>query len=428
MSFAFSSPGLRPTAPDERRPFLDLLRGAALLGIVLVNVQLMSTPYAIGHGDLRVWADPLNTSVQGVVRFFFESTSFALFSLLFGAGFQRLMQRRVDMPGAGLGPYGRRLAALAVLGVAHVVFLWFGDVLLFYACGGALLLAFRGCRERTLWVWTGVFLLMPLIALSGFAVLSQLTSMMDEHYGSAAWIAAENEAAAQSGEAYIEAYRSGTFGEVMSARFGEYGLGLWALPFFAPQIFAAMLVGLVLGRRGVLAEPERHDPFFRRLFWIALPVAVAGKAVYTATFNGVGWIPDGAMFLSAAGAVFGGMAMALVYVCLLREVWVRGWAQRVVAHVAAAGRMALTHYLAQSLIATTLFYSYGLAWYGRIQTWQAVALMIAVYGLQIAVSPWWFRRFDFGPLEALVRRFSYGRPRPPAVPPPLPRSHADVAG
>jgi hypothetical protein len=82
--------------------------------------------------------------------------------------------------------------------------------------------------------------------------------------------------------------------------------------------------------------------------------------------------------------------------------------------------MALTHYLAQSLIATTLFYSYGLGWYGRINSWQAMALMAGVWGLQIAVSPWWFRHFTYGPLEAVVRRVSYGRPRPMAQPPPLP--------
>ena len=420
MSDPIPAGGPRPTAPGERHLFFDLLRGAALLGIALVNVQLMSVPYEIAHGELRLWTDPLNTSVQGVVRFLFESTAFALFSLLFGAGFQRLMQRRAEHPGAGLGTYGRRIAALAVLGIAHVVLLWFGDVLLLYAGGGVVLLAFRKCRERTLWAWAGGCLVLPLVALSGFAALWQGAMAADAQGSAEAWIEAYNAAAWESGQAYIEAYRHGTFGEIVSARLSEYGFALWTLPFFGPQIFAAMLIGVALERRGVLAEPERHGRFFKRMFWMALPVAVVGKGIYAATLNDIGVIPDAGAFASIAGAVWGGMAMALVYVGAMRVVRVRGWAPRLVGHVAAAGRMALTHYLAQSLIATTLFFSYGLGWYGRINTWQAVALMIAVYGLQIGVSTWWFRRFTYGPLEALVRRFSYGRSRPPVAPPPLP--------
>ncbi|MET0262049.1 MAG: DUF418 domain-containing protein [Rariglobus sp.] len=391
-----------------------------MLGIALVNVQMMSAPVGAFQGELRLWADPLNATVQAVVRFFFESTAFVLFSLLFGVGFGRLMQRRAET-GAGTGPYWRRLGALGGLGILHITFLWFGDVLLLYAIAGVLLLAFRTCRERTLWIWIGGLLVVPMMLLLGAFGLIQLASAMDEEFASGAWAAEEQQWMAIENQELVLSYSQGSFGEVMEARLDEYLDTVWELPFFGALILAAMLLGLILARRGVLEKPERHDEFFRRLLWIVLPIAVVGKGVYVASVNRMGFVPDAAAFIALGSSAVGGMAMALVYVCLLRLVWLRGWASRLVVHVAAAGRMALTHYLGQSLIATTLFYSYGLGWYGRIQTWQAMALMIVIYALQIAVSPWWFRRFSFGPLEALVRRVSYGRARPPALPPPLPQ-------
>ncbi len=410
------------TRPGERRPFPDLVRGAALLGIGLVNVHLMSAPYLSMHGETRLWTDPASEVTRFLVSFFFESTSFVVFSILFGAGFGRLMEKRAEAGGAGLGFYWRRLAVLAGLGLLHVGFLWYGDVLLLYAMCGAALLLFHQCRERTLWIWVGVAALMPLVAMLGFHALFALATLTYGEFDSAGWQEAQLLGMIERRDGLVATYSTGSWGEVVWARLGEYGDAAWSLPFFLPEILAGMLVGLILSRRGVLAEPERHGEFFRRVVWVALPVAVLGKGFYALKVNEAGLVPGPLIYGVLASGFMGGLALALVYLAALRALWLSGRARRLLEHVRAAGRMALTHYLGQSLIATTVLYSYGLGWYGGITCWQAVLLMGAIYAMQLAVSPAWFRRFPLGPVEWVARRISYGRPRAAPRPAPLPPS------
>jgi uncharacterized protein len=410
----------RAIRPEERHPFPDLVRGAALLGIGLANVQIMSAPYLATQGHLRLWTDPANDITQAAVRFFFASTSFVLFAILFGAGFARLMEKRADLPGVGIGYYWRRLAVLAGLGVLHIGLLWFGDVLLLYALCGMALLLFRDCRERTLWIWLGVAAATPLLAMAGLHGLFWLSSLADPTIGSQAWLAETLFAMAENRDELVDVYSTGTYGEIVRARLGEFGDALWTLPMFGPLVFAGMLLGMILARRGVLAAPERHGPFYRRALWVALPLAVAGKGFYALRSDDAGILPDGLNYALMAATAVGGLAMALVYLAALRALWLSGKARRLVEHVRAAGRMTLTHYLGQSLVATTLFFSYGCGWYGAVNNWQGVLVMLVIYAAQVAVSPAWLRRFGIGPVEWLARRVSYGPPRPPALPPPLP--------
>lgn len=427
MSFSPASFAPRATRPDERSPFPDLVRGAALLGIGLVNVHLMCAPYFSAQADLSLWTDPVNVAVQGGVSFFFESTAFLMFSALFGAGFLRLMEKRTFALGAGLGYYWRRLAVLAGLGLLHLGLLWYGDVLLLYALCGALLFPFRDCRERTLWIWLAVAALTPLLALAGLGALFSLATLADPSVGSEAWQADTLAGLMLRREELIAAYASGTWGEIFRVRLGEVGDAWWTLPFFLPQIFAGMLLGLILGRRGVLTEPERHGEFYRRIFGPALVLAILGKGYYALHSREAELLPDASSYVLLLASTIGGLAMTFVYLAALRALWLSGVARRLVKHVVAAGRMALTHYLAQSLVATTLFYSYGLGWYGRVNIWQAVLLMGAIYAGQLALSPIWLRRFPLGPVEWIMRRLSYGPARPFVPPPPLPPPPAPLA-
>lgn len=412
----------RPTAPQERLPFPDLLRGVALLGILMVNVHMMNAPYEAQSGVFRLWQDDANQWTYLGVNLFFSSSFYGLFAMLFGMGFHLLMRKR-ELAGhdAGHGVYWRRLAVLAGFGALHIGLLWFGDVLLLYALCGCVLIAFRRCREKTLWWWAGGLFVLPLIIWAGFVAITWLAYLTPE---SAAYMdqamAAELEAMFIQQEALIEAYGSGGFGEIAAARWDEY-VSTWMTNLaFGPHMLGAMLLGLILGRRGALTEPAAHGEFFRRVLWVCVPIGVVGKTLYAVGIVRYEFLPNVWLWWAMVGAAIGGPASTLVYIALLRQAVLRGWATRLQRRVAAAGRMPLTNYLTQSLVATTLFFGYGLGLYGRVNIWQGVLLAAGIYSVQLIVSPLWLRRFTLGPLEWVWRRLTYGPIRPPATPPPLP--------
>jgi hypothetical protein len=136
-------------------------------------------------------------------------------------------------------------------------------------------------------------------------------------------VAQEQAAMAEENRALITTYAEGSFGEIVNARLGEYAEGLWALLFFIPQILAAMLVGMILTRRGVLTDAKRHGVFFRRMALVALPLAVVGKGVYAACFSDLGLTPKLFDVVVIACMSVGGMAMAAG----CRD-WSRMWRRR----------------------------------------------------------------------------------------------------
>lgn len=412
----------RPIAPQERSLFPDLLRGFALLGILLANIQMMSAPYETQTGGFQLWRDEANRWTSLGVDFFVSCSFYPLFAMLFGMGFHLLMRKR-EQAGheRGAGIYWRRLAVLAGFGALHIGLLWFGDVLLLYALAGCVLPAFWRCREKTLWIWaTGLFAL-PLVFLLLILGLTQMAYLTPD--GAAhmdAYMAEEAAALIDRTATLTQAYAQGGFVEVAAARWDEY-LSAWINNLlFLPHILGAMLLGLIVGKRGALTSPAGHGAFFRRVLWVGVPLALIGKGLFAVGNDRMGFVPDLWLFLSTLGMCFGGPALMLVYVALLRHALLREWWPRLRLRVAAAGRMPLTNYLAQSLVAALLFHGYGLGLYGSVNIWQGVLLAIGIYAVQLIVSPLWLRRFALGPLEWVWRRLTYGTIRPPAVPPTLP--------
>lgn len=412
----------RPVAPHERSLFPDLLRGVALLGILLVNIHMMSAPYEAQIGEFQLWQDEANRWTYFGVNFFMSCSFYALFAMLFGMGFHLLMQKG-EQPGheVGGGIYWRRLAVLAGFGALHVGLLWFGDVLLMYALVGCLLPAFLRRREKTLWIWSMGLFGLPLVfllILLGLTRLAYLTPDGVAHMNE--YMAMEAAAISERNTELIAVYATGGFGEVAVARWREYVSGWLSTLLFLPHILAAMLLGLIFGKRGALTSPAEHPALFRRVLWVCVPLAVIGKGLFAIGNDRMGLVPDLWLFLASLGMCFGGPALMLVYVALLRHAMLREWWPRLRSRVVAAGRMPLTNYLAQSLIAALLFHGYGLGLYGSVNIWQGVLLAVGIYSVQLIVSPLWLRRFALGPLEWVWRRLTYGTIRPPATPPPMP--------
>ena len=395
----------RPTTPRERLVVLDAVRGLALFGILMVNATLFFWPsYAVGLGEPR--ADALPDAVAAwIMRFGFEGKFFTLFSLLFGIGVA--MQCDRGWPAARVA---RRLLLLAVIGAAHVTLLWFGDILLYYGLLGLVLLLARRAPPRRLVVWAVALLLVPIVLTAGLGALTSLAAGTPE--GAAAIERALDEARAGMRAEFTTAmsvYRGRDVAAMIGARWAEYGIGLkgMLLNGMVLMIPAMFLLGAASWRAGLVDGPDRERSWRRVLAW-SLPPALAANTVYASTYAFVDPVAfDGWVVLQVVVFVVGGVSGALAFASggalLLRD----GLATtRALADV---GRMALTNYLLQSLVMTTLALGYGFALFGRVGYAQAIGMGVVLYAVQLAASRWYVRRFRFGPVEWLWRALTYGR-------------------
>ena len=398
-----------PVAAAERVVALDVLRGFALFGIVLINLTAFKAPGgppALGFegafGDrLVLW---------GLVTLV-ESKFFTLFSLLFGVGFG-VQLVRAEAKGAALGArFFRRLLILGLFGVLHVVLLWEGDILLLYALLGGVLFWFRKTPPRALLGWVLGLLAVPIVffslALGGSLVARDLP-------GSAAQVRALDnnfiQAIDQARAEEVRIYRTGSYADILSRRLSNYAVTFTLLVTRVPTVLAMFLLGLYVGKAGVLQNIDASLPLLKRVrFWglgLGLPMSVLVTAGYVQLpgFSGV----IALLFNQALAGPILVLGYAATLVLLTRSPSWRRW----LAPLTATGRMALTNYLAQSLVLTLLFYSYGFGLAGRVTPSMGVAIAAGIYLIQTLLSVLWLRYFRFGPLEWLWRSLTYGRAQP----------------
>lgn len=404
-----------PVAQSERIQVIDILRGFALLGILLVNMELFSHPVQQAIFGLKEWTSIADRLAVWGIRFLAEGKFYSLFSLLFELGFA-LQILRAEERGTRFVPfYLRRLFILLLIGLAHAILLWTGDILVLYALIGAImLLFFRRRAPRTLLIWTVVMLAVTILinaALSGLAALAQLSpeaaaEISREFADSEANMRA---AAAEAGRVFA----TGSFLEITRQRLSDLGFMYSFAIFLGFNVLAMFLLGLYAGRRGIFRDISGHLPLFRKILWWGLPVGIIGNLVYVISIEGVNRSqPTWESLIAVIGQTIGAPALTLSYVAAItllvqHDVW-----RARLGPLAAVGRMALTNYLLQSLIATTIFYGYGFGLFGQIGPAVGVLFTLGIFTAQIPLSVWWMGRFQFGPVEWLWRSLTYLRWQP----------------
>ncbi|WP_102127612.1 DUF418 domain-containing protein [Deinococcus planocerae] len=367
----------RPVGAGERAALPDVLRGLALLGILIVNAQTFA--------GFREWEQRgADGAVQVLTDVFVNGRAISLFAMLFGWGAAGLLARH------GGGTLLRRLAVLLVIGTAHFVFVWHGDIISNYALlAVALLLTVRmTARELvTLAAALGAWWLL-LGVLAGFGSLAgpvrpRFDGLPDLTPGMT--------------YAQVVAGRAAEFQSNLIG--GSVYNGLWLVALFC--------LGAAAHRTGVLTRPHEHLPLLRRLAAYGLMVGLP-LGVLLAWLNT--WGTQTAGLLAIPVRMGGGLASALGYAGVLGLLAARGSLGPLRAF-AASGRLAMSNYIAQSLIMTAVFYPYAGAQYGRWGAAATLLLALAVGLAQVPLSAWVLRRFGTGPLEALTRALVYGRAR-----------------
>ncbi len=392
-----------PVAGAERLVVLDVLRGVALFGILVVN---MGAFRGAAHPVVDEARFPGTTArlAEGVVTWLAQGKFFPLFSFLFGYGL--IVQRARAGAGGRWGPrIARRLIGLGVLGVLHGVLAFSGDILLTYALAGAVLVALALADDRTVRITAVV-----LVATSAVVTAATAAGL-----NALAW--ADGGAEGIAGDAAVTAgrYRSGSFLTVTGQRAVELAIATVAqFPLGAfTTVLGVMAAGLLAGRAGLFSRPGRYRrPLERARAW-GLAVGLVGGLVFAVVTGLLGGREPTASITTAvfAATAVGTLTAPFLTAGLVASVALvrhRGRG-RLLRALAPAGRMALTNYLAQSAVCSLLFSGYGLGWYGRVGPLAGLALATAVFAAQGLASHLWLRTFAVGPVEWLLRWFTYGR-------------------
>lgn len=399
-------PALDPTAPHERLASLDVLRGFALCGVMISNAAWAFSGRGFARGEPAHWLD---TPTKLVVDALISGKAMTLLTCLFGLGFALQAARAAAAGHDANRLHARRLAALLLIGLLHVVVLWWGDVTWSYALTGFALLLFRRSRDRTLLIWAAALTVIPQSVALIPGVSEALAPVIPRPADMPAFHT--ELLAAIRGDDYLTIVWA-------HVRQAAYHLGRNIVWFF-PWLLGRFLLGAFFGRRGLFDhDGADHLPLFRRLVVVGFVCGVTGTGVNL-------WLRSDAMqgvlsplagkYTVIISGEFGVLGLVAFYVgaailLMQRRTWRRG-----LLLVAPIGRMPLTNYLSQSLLCTFVFYGWGLGLSGRVGAAGCLAVTLLLCCVQIVVSHLWLRRFRFGPMEWVWRRLAYGRP-PTAVP------------
>lgn len=416
---------LNPVDPRTRIHAIDAVRGMALLGIFLVNIQIFGEPF----GKMILHAPAPGESLTDAAAFYFvrvfcEGKFYPLFSLLFGMGIALQWGRAREAGRKFLAVGLRRMLVLMALGLLHAALVWYGDILFVYSTTGLVLVLLVKAKVRTLLTLAGVFFGVSIVlGVAMFTLMnsgeaqtvaerSAPTPHFDDPYRE--WIKGfENDQMNQGPVSRLwldtetQAYREGPYLQLFLFRISSWA---FMLVFFAMSIWwhvlAMFMLGAALLKHGIF-QPERR-PLRRRLLVIGMAVGLP-LCIAAALLGGAGGFGEvaGAVLTMAAGPL-----VSLAYLSGISLLVDSGRCRLLTRSLANVGRMALTNYLLQSLIATTIFYFYGFGLFGETSRSQRVLIVLGVYAAQVALSAAWLRVFAYGPMEWLWRSLTYLRLQP----------------
>jgi uncharacterized protein len=442
---------IAPTSAQERIEVLDVVRGFALIGILLMNIEWFSRPVA----ELAFALDPdlqgVHYAVGWTIMAFVQGKFYTMFSLLFGMGFVVFLERAYQ-GGRGAGLFARRLLVLFVIGVAHGCLLWSGDILATYAVLGLPLLAWRRATPRKLLTSAAILFMLPLGLMAlmalGMAMQKQAEQQAAKDKPVATAVAAapaatapatpdaapaaakpaEGEVKPAADEAKPEdpvaemrkeaaeaekIYSSGSWVEITAQRSREFLRQFAFILFGGPNILALFLVGAWFVRSGLVRDIDAHAHVFRRMaiFGLGLGAPLALFAMPRVAHANMFEL-DLAGTIGQSAMYFANVLLCLGYVGTIVLLWQRARDAAWVHALSATGRMALTNYLTHSLVLSTLFFAYGFGLWGQVPRAAQALLALALYGAQILFSRWWLTRYRYGPMEWLWRCGTYLQVQP----------------
>ena len=372
----------------QRETTPDVLRGFALLGILVVNIQFMAL--SSDQGARGEWTHGLvNGGATWIIAAIFAGKFYLIFSFLFGYSSSYIIKNDK----ANRGRWIKRCFALMAFGAIHFTLLWHGDIIFVYGLFGLLLLAFMFRTERVIKIWTRVIyalsgLLITLAALSLLIVEIYFPERMNNDY-----IAPRLD----------EVLRNGTFIEAISPRVELWIFGIISGIFLqGGMAFAAFLIGMRLARSNFLSadhDKAQNSRMIKLGLIIGVPIQVF--AAFLLVRNEQSAEPSEAVYLSTLFLGFlTAPLLSMVYVGIIRKLVIAK--PPAVSWMASAGKMSLTNYISQSVLTSFIFGAWGFGLFQKLQIWSVLLLAIAIWLTLTYFSALWLKRFNQGPLEKMM--------------------------
>jgi len=394
---------LTPVAPEERVVLIDALRGVALLGILIMNMPAFDMPWEEAVLEPRLFPSTLDRAVAFGMDMFVSGKANSMFSFLFGLGLTIQMRRAETRGGTVVPTYLRRIGFLFLIGALHGIFVWNGDVLHTYAVLGLFLLAIRRVSDKV------VSLLIA--ALFAAPMVRHLVSVIRHE----PWVPPLEVLVARAHE-HLRIFQRGTYLEQLGVRLETYKEIYYVLPqhgwgaiWWYTTLGVTILLGFYAGRKRLLENIETN-PWIRKATWWCLGLGFSMAIGYAAI--GLFFRPGQNNLTNVALQALYTLnrpVLCLAYIGLMAMAFSHARIRRFFGPFVNAGRMPLTNYLMQSLIATTLFNSYGFALYGKVGPALGLIFVGAIFSVQLAYSQFWMARFHYGPVEWIWRGVAYGK-------------------
>jgi len=393
----------QPTSASERFEILDVLRGFALLGVLLANMSTHSGYFFLSPAKQEALSTAqYDGAVMWVLHFLVEGKFYSLFSLLFGIGFALQMKRGHNLQSDFSGRFRRRLLFLFFMGLLHAVLFYVGDILTVYALTGLFLLLFKKASDKILLRGTIILLVLPIIQ---YGIILAVTL-------------SGTPAPPPSGpppifEQIVATYQEGSYADIVRTNIGGLIFGRYPDLFFTGRFFrvlAMFLLGYYVARKMIFANLEENRPLLRRMMmWSALVGVPLNIALAMMMERGDYYSLQPMGIIQPLVYSFGVPALCLFYASGISLLYARSEGKSWLRIFAPVGKMALTNYLMQSVICCLIFMNYGLGQFGRMGPSKLMLIAIALYTGQVFFSHWWLGRFRFGPMEWLWRSGTYGK-------------------
>jgi uncharacterized protein len=397
-----------PVTASDRHAVIDFLRGLAVLGILVMNIQSFAMPFALYFNPTALGPpQPLDFTIWMTSHLFFDQKFMTIFSILFGAGVLLMTMRAEERGGRVARLHYGRMFWLLVFGLIHAYLIWYGDILVLYAICGSIVFLFRRWRPLTLTI-AGVIVLAvsPILMLLGFSAMDSAPpearqEILDFWSPSSALVQQE-----------ITAFRGGWLRQLplrasLAWDFHSFEIWMWGIW----RAGGLMLIGMALLKWRVLTA-ERHRDFYPRLFvagWmLGLPIIILGVVRMSQS----GWDAMYSFLIGFSYNYWGSVLVSLGWIGLFVGLWITEALGGLAARLVAVGRTAFSCYILTSLVCTFIFYGHGLGLFGRVGRPGQIGVTLLVWTILLIVAPLWLERFRFGPLEWLWRTLTYGERQP----------------
>ncbi|RZK39025.1 MAG: DUF418 domain-containing protein [Pedobacter sp.] len=396
--------------PIVRFQTLDVMRGIALLGILIVNVQtygLFAFLRPEQVYDLNLDQPSTYRPVQFITTLLVKGQFYTIFSFLFGLGFFLMLQKNIANGLDGERIFKRRLWALLLIGLIHAFVFWFGDILHRYALLGFTLIFFHKKSVNVLFKWIAGMVLFVIIYQFALAILLPVST----------------ESQAQSNKEgdvvimqVVNAWQHGSVSDVLSLQW----LGVVMLVArsifngFAAFIHSEIMfiLGIIVGKLALFHRVDELKAMFLRSAWILLPFALTLKVISCLDVLQMNLLPANLLnleLLITSLCSFVSMPMlALCYIIFL-AVFLEKQSSVILTWIANTGRMGLTNYLMQTLLCMIVFYGYAMGYAGKLTLAETLIPVAIIYVFQVLYSNIWLNYYKMGPMEHLWRKLTYGK-------------------